>query len=203
MGRNGARLDENVEHESRIAEFRVKYDITVRELADMCGCSNEDVVDLQNGTISPFYEKPTTRNGISYKTGDVRPYVGTMAFIFETTVSKLCPRYACEIDRKNNLLVRNDGSHDISDEESTIDAINNKLVFEKLRKPMDDWLTSREKEVLKKRFYNDLGLETIGKDYGITMEAIRQTEEKAIRRIRGRLGNTLLKKLSKDLRSCL
>lgn len=203
MGKHGARLSENIEHESRVGEFRVKYGFTVRELAKICKCNRDNIVGLQNGMTSPFYERSKRIGEIPYKVGEIKPYVETMAFLFETTISKLFPRYACEIDRKDNLLIYDGKKYDRSDEESTIDVINNKLVFKKFWKQIINKLTPREKDVLEKRFYDGLFLEEIAEDYHLSKESIRLIENKALRRIRGKLGSTIeFKKLGEDLKSC-
>jgi transcriptional regulator with XRE-family HTH domain len=203
MGKRGARLDEKVEHESRIAEFRVKYNLTVGQLAEVCECSIEDVAGLQNGTISPLYEKDVRVNGVSYKIGDTKPYVKTMAFIFGMPVSELFSRYACEIDRRDNFVVYDGRGPDRSDEGSAIDTINNKLVFKKFWEQMDNKLTLRETDVLKKRFYNELELGNIAEDYAVTKERIRQIRDKTLLKTRGILRrSSRLEELGKDLKSC-
>ncbi|MCD4771655.1 hypothetical protein K8R30_04560 [archaeon] len=203
MGKRGARLDEKVEHESRIAEFRVKYGFTVKELAEICECSIDETIGLQNGTASPLYEKDVTVNETSYKIGDTKPYVKTMAFLFGMTVSELFSKYACEIDRRDNFLIYDDENHDISDEKSVIDAINNKLVFKKFWEQMNNKLTPREIDVLKKRFYSELELDEIAEDYVVTGARIEQIEKKALRKIRGNLRrSSRLEELGEDLKSC-
>ena len=203
MGKRGARLDEKVEHESRIAEFRVKYDLTVGQLAEVCECSIDDVVGLQNGTISPLYGKDVIVNETSYKIGDTKPYVETMAFIFGMTVSELFSRYACEIDQRDNFVIYDGKGPDRSDEGSAIDAINNKLVFKKFWGQIDNRLTSKEIDVLEKRFYNELELDEIAEYYAVTGERIRQIRDKALQKTRGILKrSSRLERLGKDLRSC-
>jgi len=204
MGKQEARLKEGTEHESRIGEFRTKYNLGVEELAKICECSKTNIVRLQNGTMSPFYERARTIKGTSYNVGDVRPYVEKMSFLFAMTVPELFPRYACEFDRKDNLLVYLEEMVDINDEGSTVNNINNKLVFEKFWGKLDSWLTPREKDVLEKRFLDGLILEDIGKEYGTGRERIKQIRNKALKRTRGRLGSTLeLKKFKEDLKSCI
>jgi predicted DNA-binding protein (UPF0251 family) len=45
-------------------------------------------------------------------------------------------------------------------------------------------LTSREAKVLRMRFYDDMTLEAIGKQFGVQQERIRQIEAKALRKLR-------------------
>ncbi len=47
-----------------------------------------------------------------------------------------------------------------------------------------DGLSSREKEVLNKRFCNEMSLESIGAAYGLTKERIRQVEEQALTKLK-------------------
>ena len=44
-------------------------------------------------------------------------------------------------------------------------------------------LTEREAKVLKLRYYEDMNLEEVGKQFGVTRERIRQVEAKALRRL--------------------
>jgi hypothetical protein len=104
MGRK-TYVKDGVEHESRIGEFREKYNISVDELARICGCGIDDISKLQNGMMSPFYEFSRKRDGVSYFPGDIRPYVEVMSAVFDASVSELFPRYSCEFDRQDNMTV--------------------------------------------------------------------------------------------------
>jgi len=48
-----------------------------------------------------------------------------------------------------------------------------------------DGLEDRQPEVIRKRYQEGRTLAAIGEDYGVSIEAIRQTERKALRALRG------------------
>lgn len=49
------------------------------------------------------------------------------------------------------------------------------------------FLPPREKEVIEKRYFQDMTLDEVGNDIRVTRERVRQIEAKALRRIRGKI----------------
>ena len=63
-----------------------------------------------------------------------------------------------------------------------IDYIESKYILEEIFN--SSLLTSREKDILYKIFYQDYLIKTIANEYNLTRERIKQIEAKALRKIR-------------------
>lgn len=83
-------------------------------------------------------------------------------------------------EMKNKLL----------EEKQREDRVNKQHRLEFLIKYLDCILDQRAKEIALKRFWEELTLEEISKDYGITRERVRQIECKAIKQLAHRVFTT-------------
>lgn len=59
-------------------------------------------------------------------------------------------------------------------------------------------LTDREQDVLKKRFYEGLSLEEVGKRHRMTRERVRQIEQKALRKMRNPVRIKMLEEICEN-----
>lgn len=83
-------------------------------------------------------------------------------------------------------------SDDMFDSPDTVDD-EKRIIKEKLDEAMSE-LSEREKDIVKMYFGmygEEMTLESIGDEYGLTKERIRQIKEKAIRKIRNNIGDLI------------
>lgn len=91
-----------------------------------------------------------------------------------------------------NLLVNSGDSDDDTeigdlyyvDQDPTEGNVMNKLLASSLDSAMDTVLTSKEKYVLERRYYDNLTLEAVGNEMKVTRERVRQIESRAIMKMR-------------------
>jgi transcriptional regulator with XRE-family HTH domain len=164
---------ENREYESPIHELRGEKGFTVRELAQMCSCSAQLILNLALGISSPL-----DRGGI------IKPIAHKLAEVLETDLETLFPRYFCVI-QQNDIVPEQLQDISISEYSSKYANPNDTCVeftdalFEIIAK-----LPSMQRKVMILRFWEGLTLDECGKVFNLSRERIRQMEAKALRALR-------------------
>jgi transcriptional regulator with XRE-family HTH domain len=170
------------EYESAIGEHRVAQGLTIRELSEASGASQQMISGLQNGMISPVYED-------SFRCGHIKPSAKSVCEALAIDLEDAFPRYFCKI--------RTVGS-DFTQEQ--IDQIVHSTPYQDplsamLRAEAKSFLTQslslllpREADVLMCRYGIGGGhiesYHVLAEKYGVTRERIRQIEFKALRKLR-------------------
>lgn len=188
------------EQESLVREYRIKSGVTILDLANICGCYKNCISELGDGRLSPLYDKEHVVDGVIYSEGDIKPFVAKMLEIFDAKFGEVFPKYASEIEEKENLLEYFGSVDDRDDGGKVVNSLERKLTFTSFWELVDNKLSSRELDVLKKHYFEDMYFEDISKDHELTRERIRQIHRDSINKIRGLFEeNYRHKSLRKDL----
>lgn len=98
-------------YESKINEFRLKRNMTYREIFSLTGVREQRICSLANGLESPLNRK-----------GEIKKVAQLIADILLTTVEELFPAYFCSIVPRHDLT--NDQIFDITYGENKPDVFN-------------------------------------------------------------------------------
>lgn len=126
---------------------------------------------------------------IFYKNGKINPFIENLLDIFQCALNDLYTSEQLKLDLKGKKTTLELNHSEIKslyfprEFESMEDLTNFKRLPNILNEVLDT-LTPRESKVIKKRFFEDKTLEEVAKDLGVTRERIRQTEAKALRKLR-------------------
>lgn len=119
-------------------------------------------------------------------------------------------RYLVNMESLDGYVSGTDGEKDITigetvaSEEDVEESVLNCIQEEQLRQDLwslVDSLGERQSDVIRKRFQDNMTLEAIGNEYGISRDAIRQVESKALRELRKPRNSKRLQPYIDEIRS--
>lgn len=145
---------------------------------------HQDYIKINNIKLDYIsqYNKPPTQKELSQKTGFTEQYITKVIFTIENISNTSLYKKIGEDDEIINIIKTDNISNDI--EKETI----NKMMFDIILKSINQLLTPKEYDILRKRFglenYNVQTLEEIGKFYNLSCERIRQIQNQALMKIR-------------------
>lgn len=181
------------EKESLLNFYRLERGKLWRELEEELGIHTSRMVGLSNGMICPVVE-------IGDKKGQLKKDVIDLCKYFRVDPSQMFPRYLCRIDNKDESE-EDVVFYDFQISQFTLsaatghDGMNEERNRFELLKNSSRWITAREDLFLKRHFVEDMGLDEIGKEFGISKSMVGMIITRATRKIR----NTLMRKYWNEL----
>ncbi len=203
------RILSNREYESPLGQYRVEAGLKGRELEKLSGVANGIISSLQNGTMSPVYEKSCGGISVGFWKPDALKLTKVLGNILkenyqlrypfdkdipEVTVEDMFPRYACKVRR---LEPTDEELNNASRSEYSMDARSAEEVYEsierssKLKEIVEVSLMKRESatqesnerafDILKQRFFYGKTLDEVGEKYNISKDRVRQIEKSSIK----------------------
>ncbi len=210
--RYAPRIRSDREYESPLGQYRVEAGLRVMELEKLSGVGIGTIGRLQNGTMSPVYEK--SRGGVSVGSwkpdalkltevlGNILKENYQLRYPFdkdipEVTVEDMFPRYACKVRR---LEPTDEELNNASRSEYSMDARSAEEVYEgierssKIKGIVETSLMRRECttqesnkrafDILKQRFFYGKTLDEVGEKYNISKDRVRQIEKNSVNFLR-------------------
>ena len=168
------------------------HNITLKELAEIAGCTVGTILNLQGGHIPPFYMADRMVNGTKYYAGDIRPYVEKICRHFNETPGDLFPRDICDIQRHE--LFKDQVSYLLISQYSKNEYDpDNWQLRDRLLKCLATLRPKEEQILLLIYFYGcNLGEAAASAGYK-TKERVRQIQFRALRKLRHPTRSRLLK----------
>ena len=172
------------ERETTLPQYRVKRGFTVQALADAVGVQKSVLVDLASGMRSPLYIA-------GKRAGTIRKEVLELEMVLGVSASELFPAYICGIDARelpDDIAVElTAGGWSMAASSADMELFEEivemrKAVWEAVR-----CLTARQKRIVLRRVVTEESLLDISVREKLSVEAVRQIEKKALRRLHWRL----------------
>ena len=167
------------EYENKVNELRVKKGMTCRELGEMCGVSGQYINELSLGKISPLWQ-------VEGREGEIKPFARKLSQALGAPLHKIFPREVCGID---NIPLTDEMLNAETLSEFTLEERDPAMYCERINEIKNlikfvKKLRSRERTVVRRKYFLDESLGEIAEIIGASRERVRQIELKAIRKVR-------------------
>lgn len=173
----------NREYESNLHKYRIRQNLTIKQLVKRVGVGQSIISALANGSLSPLYE-------VKEKAGQLRPYAAKICEVLHATTEDIFPRYFCNIKIPATELI-NCQILDYSVSRYSSDSAMNLEDYhislwqkEALNAFFDYYGSTRVREIIISRVLDGCTLEEVGNRLNVSRERVRQIERKWLLRFR-------------------